>query len=288
MNNFDLKKYLAENKLLKEGMSLEFYDGDVELIADSGDYVAEIEDNGKVSFSVVYEEEDDREGMEFDEDNWKDLLGSKHAFVEIASKIPTEVEAIDDYVMITVNLEDLKGIVSLAEGKLLKESAPGYDTRKFGESLPTMESVKAAYEAKNKIKENLSDRAEELEMDFMDPRNKFGDEWQEEVSNVLVRKYDGHWENWENENPDELEMLLTKFKNLLAEDMSYEAKNSIKEDYTTPELEKASDALSDAITVLRKASVARGIYKGNDEWVAFEKSWSTLDSSLQGADTLKD
>ena len=78
MENFDLKKYLAEGKLLKEG-------------------------------------------MEFDEDNWKDLLGSKHAFVEIASKIPTEVEAIDDYVMITVNLEDLKGIVSLAEGRLLKE-----------------------------------------------------------------------------------------------------------------------------------------------------------------------
>ena len=36
----------------------------------------------------------------------------------------------------------------LTEGKLLKENAPGYDTRKFGESLPTMESVKAAYEAK--------------------------------------------------------------------------------------------------------------------------------------------
>ena len=64
------------------------------------------------------------------------------------------------------------------------------------------------------LKENLSNRAEELEMDFMDPRNKFGDEWQEEVSNVLVRKYDGHWENWENENPKELEMLLNKFKNL--------------------------------------------------------------------------
>jgi hypothetical protein len=92
---------------------LEFYDGEIELIADSGDYIAEIEDNGKVSFSVVYEDEDDRDGMEFDEDNWKCILGSNHAFVEIASKIPTKVEAIDDYVMITVNLEDLKGIVEL-------------------------------------------------------------------------------------------------------------------------------------------------------------------------------
>ena len=41
---------------------------------------------------------------------------------------------------------DLKKFVS--EKTLLNESAPGYDTRKFGESLPTMESVKAAYEAK--------------------------------------------------------------------------------------------------------------------------------------------
>ena len=70
------------------------------------------------------------------------------------------------------------------------------------------------YLAKGKLlKENLSSRAKELEMGFMDPRNKFGDEWQEQVSNVLVRKYDGHWENWENENPKELEMLLNKFEN---------------------------------------------------------------------------
>ena len=47
---------------------------------------------------------------------------------------------------------DLKKFVS--EKTLLNESAPGYDTRKFGESLPTMESVKAAYEAKNDIKED--------------------------------------------------------------------------------------------------------------------------------------
>jgi len=45
----------------------------------------------------------------------------------------------------------------LAEGRLLKENAPGYDTRKQGEALPTLENVKAAYEAKNKIKENIDD-----------------------------------------------------------------------------------------------------------------------------------
>lgn len=54
---------------------------------------------------------------------------------------------------------DLKNY--LAEGKLLKENAPGYDTRKSGEALPTLESVKAAYEAKNDIKEDAS-KAKEL------------------------------------------------------------------------------------------------------------------------------
>ena len=54
---------------------------------------------------------------------------------------------------------DLRKFVS--EKTLLNESAPGYDTRKFGESLPTMESVKAAYEAKNDIKEDVS-KAKEL------------------------------------------------------------------------------------------------------------------------------
>jgi len=112
MDNFNLKKYLAEGRLLKENMSLDIMDDDmVELSANSGDYSSWVED-GKVSFSVVYEDEDDRDGMEFDEDNWKDILGPKHAFVEIASKIPTEVEALDDYVMITVDFEDLKGITT--------------------------------------------------------------------------------------------------------------------------------------------------------------------------------
>ena len=45
--------------------------------------------------------------------------------------------------------------LKLAES-LLNESAPGYDTRKFGGALPTLESVKAAYEAK-KDKEEVKE-----------------------------------------------------------------------------------------------------------------------------------
>ena len=42
---------------------------------------------------------------------------------------------------------DIKKFVS--EKSLLNENSPGYDTRKQGEALPTLASVKAAYEAKN-------------------------------------------------------------------------------------------------------------------------------------------
>ena len=44
----------------------------------------------------------------------------------------------------------------------LNENSPGYDTRKSGEPLPTLESVKAAFEAKekDKVKEQFSTMGE--------------------------------------------------------------------------------------------------------------------------------
>ena len=101
---------LAENKLIKEYLDLEIDEDEVIINSFSGEYTGFIENDGTVDFSVVYEDEDDRDGMEFDEDNWKDILGPKHAFVKISNQIPTKVEAVDDYVMITVDVEDLKGI----------------------------------------------------------------------------------------------------------------------------------------------------------------------------------
>ena len=50
---------------------------------------------------------------------------------------------------------DLKKFVS--EKTLLNENAPGYDTRKTGEALPTLESVKAAYEAEGGKEEKLNE-----------------------------------------------------------------------------------------------------------------------------------
>ena len=88
-----------ENKI--EGVDVE-YEGDyIELSGDSGDYGGNIEDDGTVSFTVTNDEED------FNDQNWKDILGDDHVFVKIANAIPTKVEALGDYVMITVKADDL-------------------------------------------------------------------------------------------------------------------------------------------------------------------------------------
>ena len=87
----------------------------------------------------------------------------------------------------------------MSEGKLLKENAPGYDTRKFGESLPTMESVKAAYEAKNDIKEESTEVFTDAELDMasdmlMDMYDKLGLEDSVERSDALFKVIEAFFE----------------------------------------------------------------------------------------------
>ena len=99
-------KYIMSESVIKENMSLEVDEDFIELSADSGEYDGDLNDDGTVDFSVVYDD-----GTEFDESTWKSILGKKHAFVQISKKIPTKVEAVGDYVMITVDLEDLKKLL---------------------------------------------------------------------------------------------------------------------------------------------------------------------------------
>ena len=65
-----------------------------------------------------------------------------------------------------MNKTELKALIKeafLTEKKntLLNENAPGFDNRKQGEALPTLESVKAAYEAK-KLEEEVDGTVEEI------------------------------------------------------------------------------------------------------------------------------
>ena len=102
---YRFRQFLTEG-IIKENIP-EVDDDIVYLSGNSGE-LGEIED-GKDETSVVgYEEEREDGQIDFDDYNWKDVLGPQHAFVQISNKIPTKVEAVGDYVMITVDLEDLK------------------------------------------------------------------------------------------------------------------------------------------------------------------------------------
>jgi hypothetical protein len=81
----------------------------------------------------------------------------------------------------------------LGEKSLLNENAPGYDTRKFGEALPTLESVKATHEAKG---EGYKDFVEDEEKEKL---AKAGD-LKEEEGFVEVSQ-------------DEIKMHLDQFRN---------------------------------------------------------------------------
>ena len=110
-DNFDAKQWLTENKITTQsrlnenkipGVDVNIDDDMITLSGNSGDYDGFVEDDGTVSFTVTNDEE------EFDKNNWKSILGDDHVFVKIANTIPTKVEALGDYVMITVNADDLK------------------------------------------------------------------------------------------------------------------------------------------------------------------------------------
>jgi hypothetical protein len=103
---------LNENKI--PGVDVEVDDDMVTLSGDSGDYDGFIEDDGTVSFTVTNDEED------FNDQNWKDILGDDHVFIKVANAIDTKVEALGDYVMITVKASDL---TSMNESKLNEDLA---------------------------------------------------------------------------------------------------------------------------------------------------------------------
>ena len=105
MENFDLKKYLAEGKL-HEAINLDIEDDIAILSGDSGEYEGEIED-GKTSFSIIYDDLDYRISDRYDENNIEDFLGKGHAFIELAKKYDHKWGIERDLVGITIKLKDL-------------------------------------------------------------------------------------------------------------------------------------------------------------------------------------
>jgi hypothetical protein len=165
MENFDLRKYLAEGKLLKENIMVSpiiMFGGKKyieDVISSPDDFGFDKDDAEWVKNNILSSPKmvSIQDYMDLD-DKWV-----KQAQIDTSGggALDHVVDGLKIHVkqeLITPEQEkEAMKVVGLTEGRLLKESTPGYDTRKFGESLPTMESVKAAYEAKNDIKEDESE-----------------------------------------------------------------------------------------------------------------------------------
>ena len=99
------------------------------------------------------EDENLAEGKELDVIE-TDNRDSKYTILRLSNGDYVEVNVIELYQNLIDNQSDDE---NLAEIKSLNESAPGYNTRKFGHPLPTLESIQAAHEAKGRI--HLSENA---------------------------------------------------------------------------------------------------------------------------------
>ena len=78
----------------------------------------------------------------------------------------------------------------LGKKSLLNENAPGYDSRKFGEALPTLESVKAAHEAKGEGYKEYEDDVEKEKL------AKAGD--LKEEADPLMKELKRHYEAYQD------------------------------------------------------------------------------------------
>ena len=96
-------KSLAEGKLY-EAINLDIEDDIAILSGDSGEYEGEIED-GKTSFSIIYDDLDYRISDQYNENNIEDFLGKGHAFVELAKKYDHKWGIERDLVGITIKLK---------------------------------------------------------------------------------------------------------------------------------------------------------------------------------------
>ena len=55
--------------------------------------------------------------------------------------------------------------MSIKLKNILNENTPGFENRKFGDSLPTLDSVQKAYQAKNNINEEYVESMNSIELD---------------------------------------------------------------------------------------------------------------------------
>ena len=88
-----------------KGVKINIEGNDITFSGRSGEYIGDINADGTISLELFYGDEE--EGEEFDQYNWKDILGPNHVFVRIANSIPTKVEALGDSLGINFKASDV-------------------------------------------------------------------------------------------------------------------------------------------------------------------------------------
>ena len=157
MDNFNYKKYLAESKLFEE-MS---FDDDIENKTNKNDFAFWYRSGARGKAQAL-------KAKDLLTKNGIDADYSKGPFYISFSNAGVE-ERVVQQMLRDANLDRfviMRDDKDLAEGKLLKENAPGYDSRKFGEALPTLESVKAAHEAKEDDKKEIKEEPDPIQAEM--------------------------------------------------------------------------------------------------------------------------
>ena len=181
---------MAEGKLHEEveNFSIEVSDDgeDAFLTGNSGEYSAWVED-GIASFSVEYNGYD-LEG--YDEDNIKDFLGPKHAFVQLSNKVPVKFSIQDDDVVeIEVKVEDLKKLEQITG--LKKET-----------NDPEDDEMETRYDYDDPVFESLKEIATELGYLNENEPTVFDDESMDKLLDIISKYV---------EDPDDAQAELDRF-----------------------------------------------------------------------------
>ena len=159
MDNFNLKKYLAESKLLKEEETYDIY-GD-------GDVVIDISRATPEQERLIRWESDPENGItEFENSEDAQKFADEIMNLNSAKEVKNYYDNVRGWATVDY-LSTSNALNAFVGNKQLNENAPGYDTRKFGEALPTLESVKAAHEAKEDDKEEIKEERFDGEREMM-------------------------------------------------------------------------------------------------------------------------
>ena len=105
-----LNEYKINSPIKYPGATLVIYDdGETLLDADSGEYYGDIGSDNNISYTVIFNE--DMDNFANEEENFEEYAPDVFKFIR--DKANGKTEALNDYVMVTANVDDLKKIFNV-------------------------------------------------------------------------------------------------------------------------------------------------------------------------------